>query len=134
MIVHDNEIAEAIQEIEQRNGLADGTLRRRLSADGVAFRTLIDQVRVPLGWGRVLRQALGTQAEVSAADIEEQAKLLKEQTGQQEFRMAEIFVPIADPAQADEARRFAETVIQQLRAGAPFPVVAAQCVPRWPAG
>ena len=31
-----------------------------------------------------------------------------------------------NPAAADEAQRFADTVIQQLRAGAPFPVVAAQ--------
>ena len=35
-------------------------------------------------------------------------------------------MPIADPAQADDAQRFADTVIQQLRAGAPFPVMAAQ--------
>ena len=126
VVVQDREIAAAIHEIEQRNNMPDGTLRRRLSADGVAFRTLIDQVRVQIGWTRVLRQELGRQTEVSDADIAEQTALLKAQTGQQEFRVAEIFVPIADPAQADEARRFADTVIQQLRAGAPFPVVAAQ--------
>ncbi len=126
VIVQDGEIATAIREIEQRNGMPDGTLRRRLSADGVEFRTLIDQVRVQIGWGRVLRQVLGQQGEVSDADIKEQETLLKEQTGQQEFRIAEIFVPISDPAQADEARHFADTVIQQLRLGAPFPVVAAQ--------
>lgn len=126
VIVQDAEIAAAIREIEQRNGMPEGTLRRRLSADGVEFRTLIDQVRVQIGWGRVLRQVLGQQGEVAEADIKEQEALLKEQTGQQEFRIAEIFVPISDPAQADEARRFADTVIQQLRLGAPFPVVAAQ--------
>ena len=126
VIVHDAEIASAIGEIEQRNNMPGGTLRRRLSADGVAFRTLVDQVRVQIGWGRVLRQVLGQQNEVAEADIQEQANLLKEQTGQQEFRFAEIFVPISEPAQADEARRFADTIIQQLRVGAPFPVVAAQ--------
>ncbi len=126
VVVQDREIAAAIHEIEQRNNMAEGTLRRRLEADGVAFRTLIDQVRVQIGWARVLRQELGQQAEVTDADIQEQTALLQAQTGQQEFRVAEIFVPIADPAQADEARRFADTIIQQLRAGAPFPVVAAQ--------
>ena len=126
VIVQDAEIAAAIREIEQRNGMPEGTLRRRLSADGVEFRTLIDQVRVQIGWGRVLRQVLGPQSEVTEADIQEQANLLKEQTGQQEFRIAEIFVPISDPAQAEEAHRFADTIIQQLRLGAPFAVVAAQ--------
>jgi peptidyl-prolyl cis-trans isomerase SurA len=126
VIVRDTEIASAIHEIEQRNAMPDGTLRRRLSADGVAFRTLVDQVRVQIGWGRVLHQVLGQQGEVAEADIQEQANLLKQQTGQQEFRVAEIFVPITEPAQTDEARRFADTIIQQLRLGAPFPVVAAQ--------
>jgi peptidyl-prolyl cis-trans isomerase SurA len=125
-VVQDREIAAAIHEIETRNGMPDGTLRHRLSADGVDFRTLIDQVRVQIGWGRVLRQVLGTQTEVSEADLKEQADLIKGQLGQQEFRIGEIFVPVADPAQAEEARRFADTIIQQLRAGAAFSVVAAQ--------
>jgi peptidyl-prolyl cis-trans isomerase SurA len=126
VIVHDNEIAAAIREIEQRNGMPEGTLRRRLSADGVEFRTLIDQVRVQIGWTRVLREVLGSQTDITDTDIQEMANLLKAQVGQQEFRVAEIFVPIGDPGQAEEAHRFAETVIQQLRLGAPFAVVAAQ--------
>jgi peptidyl-prolyl cis-trans isomerase SurA len=126
VIVHDEEVAGAIGEIEHRNGMPAGALRQRLSADGVAFRTLVDQVRTQIGWSRVLRQALGAQNDVTDADIQEQANLLKAQTGQQEFRIAEIFVPIADPAQADEARHFADTIIEQLRRGAPFAVVAAQ--------
>ena len=126
VVVQDREIAEAIHEIEQRNNMPEGTLRRRLEADGVEFRTLIDQVRVQIGWGRVLRQVLGQQTEVTEADIQEQASLVQAQTGQQEFHIAEIFMPIPDPAQADEVRRFADTIIQQLRLGAAFPVVAAQ--------
>ncbi len=126
VIVHDDEIAAAIREIEKQNGMPQDTLRRRLSADGVEFRTLIDQVRVQIGWTRVLREVLGPQTDVTDADIQEMANLLKAQVGQQEFRVAEIFVPIGDPGQAEEAHRFAETVIQQLRLGAPFAVVAAQ--------
>jgi len=126
VIVRDNEIAAAIREIEQRNGMPEGILRRRLSSDGVEFRTLIDQVRVQIGWARVLRQVLGSQMDITDADIQDQANLLKAQIGQQEFRLAEIFVPVSEPGQAEAARRFAETVIQQLRLGAPFAVVAAQ--------
>jgi peptidyl-prolyl cis-trans isomerase SurA len=69
---------------------------------------------------------LGSQTNITDADIEEMANLLKAQVGQQEFRVAEIFVPIGDSGQTEEAHRFAETVIQQLRLGAPFAVVAAQ--------
>ena len=126
IVVNDAEIAEAIGDIEQRNGMASGGLRRSLEGQNVALRTLIDQVRVQLGWTRVLRQELGEKAEVSDADAQEQIRLLKGQVGQTEVRLGEIFIPVDDPAKASEAERFADTVIAQLRAGAPFPVVAAQ--------
>ena len=124
--VSDREIAEAIGEIEQRNGMPKGALSASLNGRGVALRTLIDQVRVQIGWTRVLRQELGARAEVSDADVAEQVRLFKEQTGKPEYQVREIFIPIEDPSRRADAQRFADTVIAQLRAGAPFPVVAAQ--------
>jgi peptidyl-prolyl cis-trans isomerase SurA len=124
--VSDREIADAIGEIEQRNGMPKGALGASLRGQGVALRTLIDQVRVQLGWTRVLREELGTKAEVTDADVAEQMRIFKEQIGKPEYRVSEIFIPIDDPAKAADARHFADTVIAQLRAGAPFPVVAAQ--------
>jgi len=126
IVVTDAEIAKAIGEVEARNGMPPGTLRARLSADNVEFRTLVDQMRVQIGWTRVLREVLGAQATVSPTDIAEQERLLKEQVGQSEYRVGEIFIPAETPSALSEAQKFADTVIQQLRAGAPFPVVAAQ--------
>ncbi len=124
--VSDRDIAEAITEIEQRNGMSAGALAASLRGQGVAMRTLIDQVRVQIGWTRVLRQELGNRAEISPADIADQERLFKQQIGKPEYRVGEIFIPIEDPSKAPEAEAFAETVIGQLRAGAPFGVVAAQ--------
>lgn len=124
--VSDQDIADAIREIEQRNNLPAGALGASLRGQGVALRTLIDQVRVQLGWTRVLRQELGNKAEISPADIADQERIFKAQIGKPEFRVGEIFIPIDDPAKAAEVQRFADTVIAQLRAGAPFGVVAAQ--------
>jgi peptidyl-prolyl cis-trans isomerase SurA len=126
IVVQDREIAQAISEVEGRNGMAPGTLAKQLSANGVEMRTLIDQFRVQIAWGRVLRQQVAEKGEPSEADIAEEIAQIKAQEGQQEYHLGEIFTPVPSPAQDDEARRFIDTVIQQLRAGAPFPVVAAQ--------
>ncbi|MBV8578312.1 MAG: peptidylprolyl isomerase [Acetobacteraceae bacterium] len=126
VIISDQQIADSIREIETRNNMPPGALRAKLQADGVGLRTLIDQVRVQLAWTQVLRQQLGPQANISNAEVEEQQKLLQQQTGKPEYHIAEIFIAIEDPANAADTQRFAETVISQLRAGAPFPVVAAQ--------
>ena len=126
IIISDKQIAGAIQSIEQRNGMAPGTLRQKLAADGIGMRTLIDQIRTQLAWLQVVRDQLGAQAEVSPTTIAERLRAIKDQTGKPEYRVAEIFIPIDDPSNTADAQRFAETVITQLRAGAPFPVVAAQ--------
>ncbi len=126
IVVGDKEIADAIAEVESRNGMSPGALRSKLAATGVDLRTLIDQFRVQLGWTQVLRQVLGNKAKVTDADIAEQERALKEQIGQPEFRVGEIFIPVSESGQAEDARRFSDTIIQQLRAGAPFAVVAAQ--------
>ena len=126
IVVSDQDIAGAIANIEQRNNMPAGGLRKRLGDAGIDIRTLIDELRVQIGWGRVVREALGHLADVSDAEVKERQALLKADAGKPEFRVSEIFVPINDPAQADDAQRFADTVIGQLRNGSPFPVMAAQ--------
>lgn len=124
--VGDREIAQAIAQIEAANGMPAGAMRQRLGAAGVEMRTMIDQFRVQIGWNRLLRDVLGRNAEVSATEIAELEAALRGQIGQTEFRVAEIFIPVGEARQSADAQRFADTIIAQLRAGAPFGVVAAQ--------
>ena len=126
IVVSDTDIAAAIKVIEQRNGMPDGALKARLAGQGVALRTLIDQIRVQIGWARVLREQLGQNARVTDADIEDRMARLKAEVGQTEYRVSEIFIPVDQPSHEADAQRFTDTVISQLRAGAPFGIVAAQ--------
>lgn len=126
IVVPDQAIAAAIRDIEQRNNMPPGMLRTRLSVDGVGQRTLVSQIRAQLAWTQVLREQMGDRAVVTEADVDAQQRLLDQQVGKTEFRVGEIFIPIDDPAQTADAQRFAETVIAELRRGAPFPIVAAQ--------
>lgn len=126
VVIQDKQIAEAIHSIEERNNLPPGTLRQKLAADGISLRTLVDQIRTQLAWIQVIREQLGPQSVVTQAQVAERQHVLEQETGKPEYHVAEIIIPIEDPANAADAQRFAETVITQLRAGAPFSVVAAQ--------
>jgi len=126
IVVPDKDIAGAIGEIEGRNNMAPGALRHRLESQGVDVRSLIDQIRVQLGWNRVVRDELGDKLHISDAEIGEQLALFKARQGQTEYRVAEIFIPVDDPAHDADARRFADAVIAQLHGGAQFAVAAAQ--------
>jgi peptidyl-prolyl cis-trans isomerase SurA len=126
IVVADADVANAIGVVEQRNGLPRGGLRAKLDAQHVSFSTLISQIRTQLGWTRVLRQELAERGFVTPAEVDHEEKRFKAQVGQPQYHVAEIFVAAEDPARQNDARKFAETVIQQLRAGAPFAYVAAQ--------
>jgi peptidyl-prolyl cis-trans isomerase SurA len=126
IVIQDKSIADTIHDIETRNGLQAGALRQKLASDGVGQRTLIDQIRTQLGWTQVLREQLGEKVTITDAEVADAQRLLAQQVGKPEYRVGEIFIPVDDPANAADAQRFAETVITELRAGAAFPVVAAQ--------
>jgi peptidyl-prolyl cis-trans isomerase SurA len=124
--VPETDIASAIGRIEQGNNLPAGGLRARLKQDGIPFSTLVSQIRTQLGWQSVLHQVLGPGLQPGPGDISAEKTALKAEIGTTQYHLAEIFIQVPDPAQDESARSFATTVIQQLRAGAPFPVVAAQ--------
>ncbi len=126
VVVKEDDIEAAVSHIEQGNNMPAGALRGRLEAAGVPFSTLIAQLRTQLGWQDVLHQVLGPELRPTPGDIGAEKKALQAQIGQTEYHLAEIFIPVPDPADDAAAHDFAATVITQLRAGAPFPVIAAQ--------
>lgn len=120
------QIAAAIAGIEKRNGMPENALRNKLAEDGVSLTTLIDQIRVQIGWVQVLRQELGARGRVSAKEIAQREEALKREDGRTEYNLSEIFVKVEDPRHSEEELAFTNTIIQELRKGAPFPIVAAQ--------
>ncbi|MCC7427174.1 MAG: peptidylprolyl isomerase [Alphaproteobacteria bacterium] len=124
--VLDEDIAGTLRRIEQQNGLPEGGLVRQLRSSGVDPRTLIDQLRVQIGWTRLVRARIGDQAAVSDDEAEEALARLRAQVGQPEYLVSEIFLPIDNPDRAGEVQRFASGIIEQLRRGAPFAVLASQ--------
>jgi peptidyl-prolyl cis-trans isomerase SurA len=126
IVIQDAQIAAAIKDIETRNNMPAGALRAKLASDGVSNRTLIDQIRAQLAWTEMLRGIVGERMNITDAEIAEQQKLAAAQTGQTEYRLGEIFIPVDDSTNGADAQRFAETVITELHSGAPFAMVAAQ--------
>jgi peptidyl-prolyl cis-trans isomerase SurA len=124
--ISDNDVAAAIGHIEQGNNMPPGGLRQKLTSLGVPFFTLLAQMRTELGWQAVLHQELGPGLQPTPGDMNAEKASLKAELGSTQYHIAEIFVPVTDPADDAPAQSFANTVIGHLRTGAPFPVVAAE--------
>jgi peptidyl-prolyl cis-trans isomerase SurA len=124
--VTDEDIANALGDIETRNGMPRGALLQQLRRAGVEPRVLFDQLRVQIGWSRLIRGLLGQQANPGEAEINEFIAAQRARTGQPEYLVSEIFIPVDNPSEEGQVRRFVDDVVGQLRQGVPFPVAATQ--------
>ncbi|HET9148143.1 MAG TPA: peptidylprolyl isomerase [Acetobacteraceae bacterium] len=126
IVVPQAEVAKALAHINQSNGLPPGGLQAKLAALGIPYSTLVNQIRIEIGWTQVLKKTLGPSLRPTREDIKAEQQAMKREIGKTQYHLAEIFIPIDRPSDEANAQRFAATVIKQLRNGAPFPVVAAQ--------
>lgn len=122
----EEEVDATLEQIAQSNGMDLATLERGLERAGILPAYLADQVRAQLLWRTILRREVLPRVIVSDEDIDEAVRRIEARQGQPQRLLAEIFLPIDNPAQAAEVRQTAERVIEQLRRGGGFQALARQ--------
>lgn len=124
--VDQTEIEQRIQELEQANGMPSGGVRAYLAQSQIPATVLTDQLRASISWSKLVRRKVRAGLEVSDPEIDQALQQLRANAGKSENRVAEIFLPVDRPDQADDVLRTAQRIIQQLRGGAPFPAMVQQ--------
>ena len=124
--VSDRELDDALERIEAQNRLPKGGLDRFLSERGIDRSSLVDQLTATIAWAKVVRRKFGQTGGVSDEEVDEAVARLKDMDGQQQARIAEIFLSVDTPQQEDDVKHAAERLFEQIGAGASFPSVAQQ--------
>lgn len=124
--VTEGELNNRIAEIERNAGLPRGGFRQYLQSIGVSYDVAAQQIEATLAWAKIVRRRVRPNVDVSDAEVDDALARMRTNVGKTETRLAEIFVPIDRVDQADEAKRSADRIIEQLRRGAPFGAVAQQ--------
>ena len=124
--VSDAEMANARRSVEQRNGIAAGALDDFLQRQGLRVATVTDQLRAEILWSKLVRGRLGAAVSVGEGEIDEALAQLEANRGRPEFRVAEIFLAVEASEQESEVRAAAESLFEQLKAGAKFDQIASQ--------
>ncbi len=120
------EISQRVGEIERGAGMQPGQFKQYLQSIGVPYEIAAHQIEATIAWGKIVRRRVRPQVDVSDAEIDDALARIRTNVGKTESRVAEIFVPIDKVDQADEAKRSADRVIEQLRRGANFAALAQQ--------
>jgi peptidyl-prolyl cis-trans isomerase SurA len=124
--VTDQEIAGAVARIEEQNHLPPGGLDAFLKQRDIDKRSLMDQLKATIAWGKLVRRRQPLTAAVSEDDIDAELARMRESAGQEQSRIAEIFLAVDDPSRDEEVKRLADRLYQQIGQGASFPAVAQQ--------
>jgi peptidyl-prolyl cis-trans isomerase SurA len=125
--VSENEIAGAIAFIEEQNQMPEGNLEQILSSRGTSIDTLHDQLRAQIAWSKVVGQRLRPRVVVGEDEINTLIERLKS-TGRVEHLTSEIFLAFPDqnPQTKRDVIANAQALVEQLREGASFPILAQQ--------
>jgi peptidyl-prolyl cis-trans isomerase SurA len=120
------EINQRVSEIERGANLQPGQFKQYLQQIGVPFEIASQQIEAGISWAKIVRRRVRPQVDVSDAEIDDGLARIRTNAGKTESRVAEIFIPVDRVEQADEAKRSADRVVEQLRRGAAFPALAQQ--------
>ncbi len=121
-----DEVRERVQQLEQANRMPPGGIEQALRGSGIDMSVLRSQIEANIVWGKLVRRKVRGTIDVTDAEIDEVLNQLRRNVGKSEHRVAEIFLAVDRPDQADEALRNAQRILEQIRVGTPFAVMAQQ--------
>ncbi|WP_252273431.1 peptidylprolyl isomerase [Pseudomonas subflava] len=122
--ITDEELNQAMASIAQRNKLSLDQFRAALARDGLSFEEAREQVRREMIISRVRQRRVAERIQVTDQEVQ---NFLASEQGQmqlsEEYRLANILIPVPEAASPDQIRAAAEKTSQvydSLRNGADF--------------
>lgn len=115
------------KQIAQQNNIDVSEFKKMLKARGINLRTMEDQIKAQMAWGKVIQKKLRPQIEVSEADIDSELEILRGKIGKTEYLVSNIYLPVTEQKKEAEVSSLANRVVGQLRQQPElFPRVAQQ--------
>ena len=120
------EVLQAVELIEQNNGMQQGEFNSMLTEKGIDPGTFYMQVEADVVWLKVVQQVMTQDVTVSEEEVNMVIDRLKANQGKPEYLLGEIFLPIGLGARDNDLRSFAQQLSEQARTGTSFPALAQQ--------
>lgn len=122
--VEEADIASAIGDMAAQSNLTRDALFEQLQTIGINPTSLEDQMRAEISWRRIMGGLYGSRIRISPNQIDEQIARLQRSASQTQYQVSEIFLYTANDEENAQAVAAAESLLNQLRQGAPFQLAA----------
>jgi len=124
--VTEQEVGQAVANVERDNRLQSGQLEIVLKQQNVQMQTLVEQLKANLAWSKLVRRQFRQDITIGDDEIEEVLNRVRSNQGQTQYRVAEIFLPFDSPDDEVDVLRTARRLVSEVRGGAEFDVLARQ--------
>lgn len=122
----EGEVDAELRGMAAQNGLTLAQLEEALAQDGVTLDTLRKQMAAGIVWPRLVQGRYGKRVRVRDQEVDSTIERLREEATQEQFLLSEICIPVPSPDQAQAYYDGGMQLIEQMRKGVPFTVVAQQ--------
>jgi peptidyl-prolyl cis-trans isomerase SurA len=121
------DIQKGLTTIAQQNDMSVEAFQKLMRKQGIPLSSLANQIKANMAWGQVVQQEIRPRIEITDADIEAQLERFYNAQGKQEFLISEIFLSTNTEEEAKQAKKLAQDLFTQIKAGkAKFQPVAQQ--------
>lgn len=122
----EGEIAAEIQTMAAAAGMTPDLLEKALADNGIAIDTLATQIESGIVWPRLVQGRYGKRVRVSDDEINQTLERMRADATQEQFLISEICIPVPSPDQAQAYYEGGMQLLEQMRKGVPFAVIAQQ--------
>jgi peptidyl-prolyl cis-trans isomerase SurA len=109
-----------------QSGLTVEQLEQVLKSDGISMGALKNQIAASVVWPELVQGRYGKRARVTDDEIDQTLERLRDDATQEQLLVSEICLPVPAPDQAQAYYQGGLQLIEQMRKGVPFAVVAQQ--------
>ncbi|MDQ0464062.1 peptidyl-prolyl cis-trans isomerase SurA [Caulobacter ginsengisoli] len=126
IVATDAEVNDQIASWAKDNNSTGDQMLARLAAQGVGAETLKSQIRVDMSWQQYIRGRFGQRLKIGDDQVKATIQRLSEEATKPQYQVSEIYIDAARVGGMDTAVQGAQSLIEQMQAGAPFASVARQ--------
>lgn len=124
--VSEAEINEEIALIAAQSNLTANQLVETLQSEGLSVNSLKEQIKARIAWPQLVQGRFRDRVRVNDDEVEDTLERMRADASKEQFLVSEICLPVDNPAQAQQFYQGGLQLIEQMRQGVPFTVVAQQ--------
>ncbi len=124
--VTEEEIQDDLSLMAAQSNLSVDQMREELEGAGISLNTLKEQIRSQIAWPQLVQGRYRDRVRVNEDEVETTLERMREDVSKEQFLVSEICIPVDNPSQAQQYYQGSLQLIEQMRRGVPFAVVAQQ--------